>query len=109
VLGTALANAKIDIVGGEGDYFDRFVNALSIGKGIDGVINKSNTLQVGLKDHLKGDRDMVSDVRDLVGALGSSAGELQQLSVAGWLAKIAREGDDSQKAALQTLMQGMRK
>jgi len=108
VLGVAMGNAKIDIVGGEGDYFDRFVNALSIGKGIDGVIGKSNTLQVGLKGHLNGERDMVSDVRDLVGALGSSAGELQQLTVAGLLAKLARDGNDTQRAALQNLVKDLR-
>jgi uncharacterized membrane protein YqiK len=109
VLGTALANAKIDIVGGQGDYFDQFVRALSLGKGIDGVISKSNTLQVALKDHLAGERDLVGDVRDLVGALGSSAGELQNLTVAGLLAKVMREGDDGQKSALQNLLQSLRK
>jgi uncharacterized membrane protein YqiK len=109
VLGTALANAKIDIVGGEGDYFDRFVNALSIGKGIDGVIGKSNTLQVGLKGHLNGERDMVADVKELLGALGASSGELQQLTLAGLLAKVARDGDEKQKAALDGLLQGLRK
>jgi hypothetical protein len=46
-------------------------------------------------------------VRDLVGALGSSAGELQNLSVAALMAKVAREGDESQKSALQTLLQGL--
>ncbi|PTD98081.1 flotillin family protein [Pseudothauera lacus] len=108
VLGVALGNARIDIVGGEGDYFDRFVNALSVGKGIDGAIAKSNTLQVGLKDHLTGKRDMVSDVRDVVGALGSASGELQNLSVAALLTKVLRDGNDSQKAALQTLLDGFR-
>jgi hypothetical protein len=44
VLGTALSNAKIDIVGGQGDYFDSFVRSLSVGKGIDGVISKSNAI-----------------------------------------------------------------
>lgn len=109
VLGTALANAKIDIVGGQGDYFDQFVKALSLGKGIDGVIAKSNTLQVGLKEHLTGDRDMVGDFRDIVGALGSSSGELQQLSVASLVARVMREGDDDQKAAVQKLVHAFRK
>jgi len=109
VLSTALGNAKIDIVGGQGDYFDRFVNSLGIGKGIDGVIQKSKTLQVGLKDHLNGERDMVRDVRDLIGALGGSAQEMQQLTLAGLVSKIARDGTDQQKAALDTLMQGLRK
>ncbi|MDO6386528.1 flotillin family protein [Uliginosibacterium sp. 31-12] len=109
VLGTALANAKIDIVGGQGDYFDSFVRALSIGKGIDGAIAKSDTLKIGLKDHLSGERDMVGDVRDIIGALGGSAAELQNLSVAALLTKVARDGNDSQKAALQTLIDGFRK
>lgn len=109
VLGKAMGNARIDIVGGEGDYFQRFVNALAVGKGIDGSIAKSNTLQVALKDHLSGERDMVGDLRDIVGALGGSAGELQNLSVSALLARIMRDGDSSQHAALQTLLNGLRK
>jgi uncharacterized membrane protein YqiK len=104
VLGKALANAKIDIVGGEGDYFDKFVKALSIGKGIDATVEKSRTLQVGLRDHLTGERDMVGDLRSLVGALGSSSGELQSLTVAGLLARVARDGNTQQQAALQSLI-----
>jgi hypothetical protein len=107
VLGNAMANAKIDIVGGEGDYFERFVKALALGKGIDGVIAKSQTLQAGLKDHLNGERDMVGDIKDLVGALGSSSGELQNLTVAGLFAKVMRDGTDPQKAALQAALQSL--
>jgi len=109
VLGAALANAKIDIVGGEGDYFDRFVNALSIGKGIDATIGKSSTLQVALKDHLSGERDMVGDVREIIGALGGSAGELQNLSVAALLTKVMRDGSPEQQNALRTLLAGIGK
>lgn len=109
VLGTALANAKIDIVGGQGDYFDRFVGALAVGKGIDGVVNKSKTLQVAFKDQLSGERDVVPDLQNLLGALGGSAGEIQNLTVAGLLTKVMRDGDESQKAALQSLLQGLRK
>ncbi|TVO51627.1 flotillin family protein [Denitromonas halophila] len=109
VLGTALANAKIDIVGGQGDYFDRFVNALAIGKGLDGAIAKSNTLQVALKDHLSGERDMIGDVRDVVGALGGASGELQNLSVAALLTRVLRDGDEQQKDALKSLLDTFRK
>ncbi|NHZ80734.1 hypothetical protein F2P44_15840 [Massilia sp. CCM 8695] len=104
VLGKALQNARIDIVGGEGDYFDRFVKALSIGKGIDATVEKSRTLQVGLKDHLSGERDMVGDVRGLIGALGSSSGELQNLTVSAMLSKIGRDGTAQQQQALQSLL-----
>lgn len=109
VLSSALGHARIDIVGGEGDYFERFVNALAVGKGIDGAIGKSNTLQVALKDHLSGERDMVGDLRDMVGALGGASGELQNLSVAALLTKVMQEGNEGQQAALRTLLDGFRK
>lgn len=45
VLATALANAKIDIVGGEGAFFDSFAKALSVGKAVEGVAEKSPLVQ----------------------------------------------------------------
>jgi len=109
VLGKAVAQAHIDIVGGEGEYFERFVNALSIGKGIDGAITKSNTLKVGLRDQLEGKRNLLEDVQGLVGALGDSSGSLQNLSVAALLAKVAKDGSAEQKAALGALLEGFKK
>ncbi|MDR1063099.1 MAG: hypothetical protein LBL48_04080 [Azoarcus sp.] len=109
VLGTALEKANIDIVGGEGDYFERFVNALAVGKGIDGAISKSNTLKVGLRDHLSGERDLVEDVKGVLGALGDASGSVQNLSVAALLHRINAEGSDTQKAALKTLLDGFSK
>ena len=45
VLATALREAKIDIVGGEEHFFDTFAKSLSMGKAIDGITNKSDTIQ----------------------------------------------------------------
>jgi uncharacterized membrane protein YqiK len=45
VLATALREAKIDIVGGEEHFFDTFAKSLSMGKAIDGLANKSDTIQ----------------------------------------------------------------
>ena len=92
VLGKALANAKIEMVGGDGSYFDSFVKALSVGKGIDGAIAKSDTLKIALKDHLNGDRNMVDDVGRLVGALGDSSSELKDLAIASLLSKTGKDG-----------------
>lgn len=44
VLATALQKAKIDIVGGEDHFFNNFAKALSIGKAIDGLADKSDTI-----------------------------------------------------------------
>jgi len=104
VLGTAMGKANIDIVGGEGDYFERFVNALAVGKGIDGAISKSNTLKVGLRDRLNGKRDLVEDLKGLLDALGNASGSVQNLSIAALVNRVAQEGSVEQKAALKTLM-----
>lgn len=109
VLGVALKNARIDIVGGQGDYFDSFVRALSVGKGIDAAVNKSDTLQVAFKEQLAGERDVVEDLKGVLGAAGQSAGELQNLSVSALIARVMQNGTDGQKQALQQLAQSFRK
>jgi len=45
VLSAALSKANIDIVGGEGAFFDSFAKALSVGKAVEGVIGKSPVVQ----------------------------------------------------------------
>ena len=40
-----LSKANIDIVGGEGAFFDSFAKALSVGKAIEGVAGKSPIVQ----------------------------------------------------------------
>ena len=54
VISTGLARAKIDIVGGEGDYFTTFAKSLSLGKGVEGVFAKSPVLQTALQGILAG-------------------------------------------------------
>ena len=57
VLSRALEKANIDIVGGEGHYFDTFSKALSLGKAVDGVASKSSAVNALLEKFLvnKGD------------------------------------------------------
>lgn len=53
VLATALRQAKIDIVGGEGHFFDTFAKSLSMGKAVDGLVSKSGAVS-GLLERLIG-------------------------------------------------------
>jgi len=41
VLAAALKEANIDIVGGQGDFFDSFAKSLTVGKAVNGVVGKS--------------------------------------------------------------------
>jgi len=38
-------NAKFNIVGGDGAFFDRFVKAVSVGQSIDGVMDSSDNVR----------------------------------------------------------------
>jgi uncharacterized membrane protein YqiK len=48
ILGDALRNAKIDIVGGDGQFLDRVVNSIGLGKSIDSLVSESATAQAVL-------------------------------------------------------------
>lgn len=45
VLGAALSKTNIEIVGGEGKFFETFSKSLSIGRAINGVVDKSPVVQ----------------------------------------------------------------
>jgi uncharacterized membrane protein YqiK len=49
ILGDALRNAKIDIVGGDGQFLDRVVNSIGLGKSIDSLVAESATAQAVLE------------------------------------------------------------
>ncbi|HEU4888478.1 MAG TPA: hypothetical protein VFV49_11355, partial [Thermoanaerobaculia bacterium] len=46
--GDALRNAKIDIVGGDGEFLDRVVNSIGLGKSIDSLVAQSETAKAVL-------------------------------------------------------------
>jgi len=45
ILAQAFSNAKFNIVGGDGQFFDRFVKAVSVGQAIDGVMESSDNVK----------------------------------------------------------------
>lgn len=94
VLATALKNAKFEIVGGDGQFFDRFVNAVSTGKSIDATVDNSEVLQAVGKDYLDGTRSLPEDLKDAAAGLGSQG--LANLSIAALLTKLAH-GKDPEK------------
>ena len=57
VLATALQKAHIDIVGGEDHFFNNFAKSLSIGKAIDGLAGKSDTISALIDKYV--DRDAI--------------------------------------------------
>jgi uncharacterized membrane protein YqiK len=103
VLASALAEAKIDIVGGNGDYFEKFVNALAIGRSMDGIV-RGETAQKLLGKHLDGDANLVEDIKDIAAGLGGNSDSIQNLTVSAFIAKLMRDGTSEQKEMLNQLI-----
>ncbi|MCW9015592.1 MAG: hypothetical protein OQJ89_01370, partial [Kangiellaceae bacterium] len=54
VLAAALKNANIDIVGGQGDYFDKLAKGMGAGNAVNGFIEKSPIVQALMEKLLGG-------------------------------------------------------
>ena len=53
ILAAALKEANIDIVGGNGDFLEKFMSSLAVGKAVDGAIGKSDILQAAVSKVMK--------------------------------------------------------
>jgi len=45
ILAQAMGNARINIVGGDGQFLERFMSAISMGQSVDGALEQSETLR----------------------------------------------------------------
>ncbi|MDC8014643.1 hypothetical protein [Tahibacter soli] len=103
ILSTALGAAKIEIVGGDGEYFERFMRSLAIGRSIDGTVDRSALLSQAFADHKSGKRDLIADARDLIAAVGG-ADAVRDLSVAALMQKLTAAGKGKEAEQLKKLL-----
>ncbi len=103
VLAKAFSTAKIQIVGGDGAFFDRFVKAMSVGQSIDTVIESSSSLQAALGDYTSGSRSLAQDVKDILSNPSVSSGTVANLSLSALLAQLASGSDEGAKRKLKSL------
>jgi uncharacterized membrane protein YqiK len=59
ILAQAFSNAKFNIVGGDGAFFDRFVKAVSVGQAIDGAVDSSPHVKSLVESALRPDDEAV--------------------------------------------------
>ncbi len=93
VMGKAMTNAKVQIVGGDGQFFERFVKALSLGQQVETAIETSptlNTLAMDAMTRPAGD----DSIKSLITQLGGGEGVREKLAelVARQKAKGERPG-----------------
>ncbi len=107
IMSEALKNAKIDIVGGETQFFDTIINAISRGKSFERVINNSPTL-LELKESVLGadnSRENVLDrVQQFMKAYGISSETVKNLTISAVLSKIYAKANQNDQSILSTLL-----
>ncbi|MFI6012607.1 flotillin family protein [Streptomyces sp. NPDC051243] len=90
VLATGLENADINIVGGESVFFDRLVSSIALGKGVDGFVRHSETVQALAGPWLDGTARFTDDLSGILGSVSSA--DVQNLTVSALLMKLMKTG-----------------
>jgi uncharacterized membrane protein YqiK len=105
VMAEAMSHADIKIVGGDGQFFDRFVNAVSLGNQIDGMVDSSEVVRKTIGDRLNGNgHNLIDDVKEMVRAVGGSSETIKNLTVSGLLGNLMIKADGDTRAKLQALL-----
>jgi len=94
VLAEALGTAKINIVGGDGEFFDRFIKAVSLGYAADGTIDSSERLQGLFREYLDGTKSLPADVKEVLARPAVDANAVSKLTLSAVLAKLMLGTDD---------------
>ncbi|CAN5252659.1 flotillin family protein [soil metagenome] len=98
VVGEALRSAKIDIVGGETQFFDKITQAITTGKAVDRAVNNSATLTDIRDTFFSGDGDPAAfkaQLREWADMFGVTSEDLKNLTVTAVLGKMLAANSDS--------------
>lgn len=96
VLAEALAKANIDIVGGDGQFFDKIVNSITKGKSTDRLMDNSETL-TQIKDTFFDTKNGLSfkdNLKSFLDQFGMGTEDIKNLSVANLLNNMANNTSD---------------
>ncbi|MBX3251183.1 MAG: hypothetical protein KF901_28660 [Myxococcales bacterium] len=104
VMAKAMESAKINIVGGDGAFFDRFVKAVSLGKSADGMIEESSTLKALLSDYLTGNGSLPQDLKEVLSRPALDSTAVRNLTISAALSKFMSGADGVTREKLQKLI-----
>ncbi len=101
VIGEALKHSKIDIVGGETEFFDRITRAITTGKVVDRTIGNSQVLGDVKDTFFNGDPEYFkAQVGTWIEDFGVATEDLKNLSVSALLGKLVGSADGEKRQRL---------
>ena len=104
LVGEALKSAKIDIVGGDNNFFNRLVNSITTGKQVDRMIENSEVLG-DVKGALLGDgqEETKLQIKEFVSKFGLTSDDVKNLTVSALMLKLLSMADKENKGLLTSL------
>ena len=106
VIAEALKAANIDIVGGDGQFFEQIVGAITKGKSVDRTLNNSETLST-VRDTFfdgNGGGSFKENMRTFIEQFGMSSEDVKNLSIAQVLGKMGNSPKGAGNSGLGELM-----
>jgi flotillin len=98
VIGEALKHSKIDIVGGETEFFDRITRAITTGKVVDRTVGNSQVLGDVKDTFFNGDPEYFkAQVGNWIQDFGVGTEDLKNLSVSALLGKLVGSADGEKR------------
>jgi hypothetical protein len=89
IVGEAMKSARIDIVGGESDFFERVISSVKGGKVIDRFVNNSQHLTDIKNTFFNGNPEYFRDrLQSLVGEMNLSTDDIKDLSIVALIGKM---------------------
>jgi uncharacterized membrane protein YqiK len=98
VLAEAFSHAKFQIVGGDGQFFERFVKAVTVGASVDGALDHGEALRTVVQGYLSGEKDLPADLKEILSKPGLT-NDAQNLAVAALLHRTLSNAPAPQAAA----------
>ena len=105
-VGTALASANVDIVGGADVFVDRVIGAVTSGRQVDAVVNGSETLSKVAVPYLNGEKDILGLAAGAIAGLGSEG--MANLTLAGVLTALAGRLDSDTASGLGEIVEALK-
>lgn len=105
VIGEALKHSKIDIVGGETEFFDRITNSIIKGKSADRLVDNSHVLTDVKDTFFNGNPDYFKGkLKEWIAQFGANSEDLKNLSVTAALTQLLPMAKGDAKAQINNLL-----
>ncbi len=105
VMGEAMKSAKIEIIGGEGKFFDQIAGAISRGKSVDRMVANSQVLGDVKETFFNGDPDYFkAQLREWAAQFGVSSEDVKNLTVGAALAQFLGSASGDTRGKLISLL-----